>query len=57
MNTKAELVALLRRVEKALTDDPRHDAWDLGPSTLLREVRETLRRHDKQAARRKPPKV
>ena len=34
---------LLSRVERALSFDPKHNAWDLGPSSLLVDVRAALR--------------
>jgi hypothetical protein len=39
---KSELVALLRRVERAMSDNPKFNAWDLGPCDLLKDVRTAI---------------
>lgn len=40
--TKHQLIELLREVEKSLSQDPRHNAWDIGPSDLLNRVRDAV---------------
>lgn len=41
----ADLLGVLRKVEAALTKTPAFNAWDLGPSDLLLEVRRALEGH------------